>query len=228
MCGRFAVGDPEVDLWEGWLEISGAATAGPEPIWPEPNWNVAPTQIAAILVANEGRRMVTARWGLIPRWWRKPLSEMKASTFNARSEEASQKPMFRDAWRVGRCLVPALGYYEWSGKKGAKTPWFVTLERNTPGICFAGLWAEATVDGALLRSFTILTCAAGKATQHLHPRSPVILDEQDWEEWLSAEGSEPPMSAPPDGRVRVHEVDARVGNVRNNGPELIEPVGLGL
>jgi len=63
--------------------------------------------------------------------------------------------------------------------------WFISMERNTPGICFAGLWARAEVDGALLESFTILTCPAGTATRDLHPRQPVILAEAAWADWLA-------------------------------------------
>ncbi len=223
MCGRFAVGDPDDALWAEWL---GTDAPGP---WPEPNWNLAPTQTAAIVTGAAAPRVQRlARWGLVPRWWSKPLAELKASTFNARSEEASAKPMFRDAWARARCLVPALGYYEWSGKPGAKRAWFVTLERNAPGIAFAGLWAEARVEGEALSSFTILTTAAGQATRHLHPRSPVILAEADWEGWLSGAAGPELMRPPEDARVRLWEVDARVGKVRENGPELIARAGLDL
>lgn len=223
MCGRFAVGDPDRAAWAEWL---GTEEEGP---WPTANWNVAPTQTAAIVTgAAPPRAQRLARWGLVPRWWSKPLKELKAATFNARSEEAHKKPMFREAWARGRCLVPALGYYEWTGKPGAKRAWFVTLERNAPGVAFAGLWAEAVVDGAPLTSFAILTCAAGEATRHLHPRSPVILDPADWAGWLSGAEGAGPMAPPPNARVRHWEVDARVGAVRENGPELIARAGLDL
>jgi len=217
MCGRFAVGAPEAEAWEEWLGLSE------RPPLPEPSWNVAPTATVAILRVEGGaRRLDLARWGLVPHWWRRPLAEMKASTFNARSEDAAHKPMFRDAWRRGRCLVPALGYYEWSGAKGAKTPWFVTLKTNAPGICLAGLWAQAEIEGAALLSVTILTCEAGAATRHLHPRCPVILEEADWPRWLTP-GSEARdlMRAPPDDRVDYWPVDRAVGNTRNDGPGLI-------
>jgi len=227
MCGRFAVGDPEVAAWEGWLE----APMPDADARPAPSWNVAPTDPALILALDrEGaRRIRTARWGLVPHWWKKPLAEMKAATFNARSEEAAEKPMFWTAWQHARCLVPALGYYEWTGKAGAKQPWFISMERNTPGICFAGLWARAEVDGALLESFTILTCPAGTATRDLHPRQPVILAEAAWADWL-AEGDPEGrlMQAQAQERITWQMVDRAVGNTRNDGPELIEPIGLGL
>ncbi len=227
MCGRFAVGDPDRAVWAEWLGTEGE---GP---WAPPNWNVAPTQEAAIVTDERGpgggRVQRLARWGLVPRWWKKPLGELKASTFNARSEEAAGKPMFRDAWARARCLVPALGYYEWTGKPGAKRAYFVTLQGNAPGVAFAGLWAEARVEGERVVSFTILTCPAGPGTDHLHPRAPVILDPSDWAGWLERR-AEPGglMRAPAAGRVSVREVDPRVGRVSENGPGLLEPVGLDL
>ncbi|MEM6489742.1 MAG: SOS response-associated peptidase [Pseudomonadota bacterium] len=249
MCGRFASAliagaagtadwlrierdAPPPDWLDDWVGDAdrpalAVAPAGP---WPAPSWNVAPTQRVAIAVpgatAEAPRRVLAARWGLVPRWWRKPLAELKASTFNARSEEAAGKPMFRDAWARARCLIPAAGYYEWTGKAGAKTAWFISAESNRPGLAFAGLWAQATVDGQKLVSCTILTTAAGPATAHLHPRSPVVLEEADFEAWLGF--GEVAMAPIPDARTRVHEVDAAVGRVANNRPGLIEPVGLGL
>ncbi|MEM6677067.1 MAG: SOS response-associated peptidase [Pseudomonadota bacterium] len=246
MCGRFATGliaghldtadwlDIERDApAPDWIETGDfsldAPPAGP---WPRPSWNVAPTQPVAIVIAGREpgapRRLRTARWGLVPRWWSKPLSELRASTFNARSEEAAAKPMFRDAWKTGRCLVPALGYYEWTGKAGAKTPWFVAPQTNRPGLCFAGLWAQATVDGAPLTSVTILTCAAGAATKALHPRAPVALASDCWDAWLSGSAGVELMHPWPDERTTVHEVGRDVGNVRHDRPDFIDPVGLGL
>lgn len=220
MCGRFAIGLITEPDWSDWLGLSVAAD------WPKAGWNVAPTQTVGILRrTDEGREIARARWGLVPHWWKKPLSEMKLATFNARAEEASKKPFFRDAWAHGRCLVPTIGYYEWTGPKGAKTPWFITRRRNTPGFCMAGLFARAEVDGAPLLSFTILTTMAGEATRQIHPRSPVVIEEPDWETWLSAATAGHELMRPiRDDQVEMWPVSRAVGNVRNDGPELIEPV----
>ena len=230
MCGRFAVGDARGgtrgDLrgedWADWLGIDRDSP------WPAPSWNVAPTAEAAIVgEGKRGRGLVKARWGLVPHWWKKPLAGFRATTFNARSEEAAAKPMFRDAWRRGRCLVPAIGYYEWSGDAGSKRAFFISPTGNAPGFCMAGLWALAQIGGETLLSFTVLTCPAGAATRHLHPRSPVILAEADWERWLTAGSDAANLMRPAaDDRVDLREVGPAVGNVRNDGPELIEPVGL--
>jgi putative SOS response-associated peptidase YedK len=224
MCGRFAVGDTRGQDWADWLGVDR------ESPWPEPSWNVAPTQTAGIVgQGKEGRSVALARWGLVPHWWKKPLAEFRATTFNARSEDAAEKPMFRDAWKRGRCLVPAIGYYEWSGKAGAKRAYFIRVKGNAPGFCMAGLWAQAKIGGETLLSFTVLTCAAGPATRHLHPRSPVILRDAEWDHWLAAGSDAARLMHPAeDDLVDLREVDPRVGNVRNDGPDLIEPAGLSL
>lgn len=225
MCGRFAVGDPKGTDWAGWADWLGIDRDSP---WPAPSWNVAPTQIAAIVgQGGKGHGVALARWGLVPHWWTKPLAEFRATTFNARSEEAAEKPMFRDAWRRGRCLVPCIGYYEWSGRGGgAKRPFLIGLGSNAPGFCLAGLWAQARIGGETVLSFTVLTCAAGAATRHLHPRSPVVLAEADWDLWLTPGSDAADLMRPaPDERVRLVEVGPEVGNVRNDGPELIAPLG---
>lgn len=223
MCGRFAVGDTRGDDWADWLGIDGDSP------WPAPSWNVAPTQMAGIVgQGKRGRSLVQARWGLIPDWWKKPLAEFRATTFNARSEEAAGKPMFRDAWRRGRCLVPAIGYYEWSGKPGSKRAFYISLKGNAPGFCMAGLWTQATIGDAKLLSFTVLTCPAGEATRQLHPRSPVVLSAADWQRWFTPNADVADLMRPAaDDRVDLREVGPAVGNVRNNGPELIEPAAMG-
>jgi putative SOS response-associated peptidase YedK len=229
MCGRFAIGDTNGTDWRDWLLIE-PEIEWPGPSWPSARWNVAPTDPVGIIRLRDGRREpAVARWGLVPHWWRKPVAELKASTFNARAEEAAEKPMFRDAWAARHCLVPAIGYYEWAGAKGARTPWFITMRRNTPGIHFAGLWAAARIDGEWLLSCSILTTAAGEATRHLHPRSPVVLSEEAAEAWLRGPADAGALMRPiPDDRVEMWPVDARVGQVRNDGPELVERTELHL
>jgi len=223
MCGRFAVGDTDGTDWADWLALD-PEFGWPPPDWPTGRWNIAPTQQVGIVVAKDGRRRAgPARWGLVPHWWTKPLAEFRLTTFNARSEEAASKPAFRDAWARRRCLVPAIGWFEWIGEKGAKQPYFITIERNTPGFFFAGLWARTTIEDRDIVSCTILTTAAGQATRHLHPRTPVVLDEDGAVAWLAFERGAELMHAPEDARVRLWPVDRAVGRVAEDGPEVIEP-----
>jgi putative SOS response-associated peptidase YedK len=90
---------------------------------PQPHYNVCPTDTIDAVIERDGRReLVPMRWGLVPSWWSKPLKDMRVATFNARAETVTDKPMFREAFRRTRCLIPASGYYEWhdspAGKQG--------------------------------------------------------------------------------------------------------------
>jgi putative SOS response-associated peptidase YedK len=109
MCGRFTQHYTSSDIRD-FLDLWG------EPRNLQPRYNIAPTTMVDVVRHDaEGRReMVSMRWGLIPRWWSKPLSEIPA-TFNARVETVAEKPMYREAYRRHRCIVPVSGFYEWTG-----------------------------------------------------------------------------------------------------------------
>lgn len=89
--------------------MSGAATA-----IRFRRFNVAPTTTVPILRMSGRSREVelaAARWGFVPHWWKE--AKPPKTSFNARLEEAASKPMWRDALRRSRCLIPAEGWYEW-------------------------------------------------------------------------------------------------------------------
>lgn len=184
-----------------------------------PNYDCAPTQDAPIVrLEGEGRVMSLARWGLVPFFWKKPLKEMKFSTFNARCETAASAASFREPWKQRRCLVVAEGYYEWNGPKGSKRR-FCFRPADGPLFTFAGLWDSVTVDGEAITSFTILTCPPGEKAGQYHTRMPVILDGAGRERWLDPGADpEPLCTAASDAAIDVYEV-ARQGR----GPELFEP-----
>ncbi len=62
--------------------------------------------------------------GLVP-FWAKEIGNF--STFNAKSEEADKKPMYREAFKSKRCLIPADGFYEWTtnSQGGGRDPWHI-------------------------------------------------------------------------------------------------------
>jgi SOS response associated peptidase (SRAP) len=71
------------------------------------------------------------RWSLVPAWWKKSPKEVPAR-FNARAEAVADKPMFRTAFKERRCIVPASGFFEWIGEKGAKQPHLFTAADGSP------------------------------------------------------------------------------------------------
>lgn len=204
MCGRFI--DPNLRGTE--LELSQIK------IDPFPRrFNIKPTQ-DVMVVPSDPAKAALARWWLVPSWHKGDLRDWKATTFNARIEDAATKPTFRAVWKHGRCLVPAGGYYEWTGDKGHKQPHAILSAGNEETLWFAGLasrWQD-------LLTCTILTRAATDAVAAIHHRMPVILDADERDAWLSGADT-PDLGAT--ARLRSHPV-ARFG-LHDDGPDLIEP-----
>lgn len=228
MCGRFF---RHGVTWQEYRDAL-AITVPDDVAAPAPAYNVAPTQIAPVVRrAPEGeavpvgtRELAPARWGLIPSWWSKPLSDMKGPTFNARSETVAHKPFFRGAFRHKRCLVPASGFYEWTGPRGKRTAFAVSV-RNRRWFCFAGLWDRAMIDGSQIDSFTILTTTPNDLMAGLHTRMPVILRPEDHDRWLDPSQPVGDLFEPFETEaMHAWPVSSAVGNVRNQGPQLIEEV----
>ncbi|ULO23776.1 SOS response-associated peptidase [Methylocystis sp. SB2] len=166
------------------------------------------------------------RWGLLPSWWKKPLSELP-STFNARAEKVGEKPMFRSALKSRRSVIPASGFYEWTGKAGSKTPHNFSAPSCAP-LAFAGLWetwrdpeSDARVDSA-----TIIVGPANEWMSRFHDRMPVIIDWNDTNAWLAGGDPGPLLRAPPEDALQEWIVSPRVNRsgVGDNDEALIEQI----
>jgi putative SOS response-associated peptidase YedK len=133
-CGRFTQHYTWQEVHE-FLSVFGAARNL------QPRYNIAPTTSVDVVRRDpEGRReLVSMRWGLVPFFWKKSLKEVPA-TFNARVETLADKPMFREALQRRRCIIPASGFYEWTGAKGDKQPHLFTAADGSPILALAGLW----------------------------------------------------------------------------------------
>lgn len=235
MCGRFAVGKISWAEYRRWLELTrGAAPASNLP----PRYNVAPTDSAPVAYqAEDGRRIDEMRFGLVPEWWDKPVREMKFSTINARSETVQDSRLFQRAFRSRRALIPVIGFYEWTGEKGNRQPWFITTkpiarvlkgeaeEAEPPFFCLAGIWERANVDGDDRLTFSILTGPPNDLVGKLHNRMPAIIAAEDWEAWLDPACEDPKalIAAHPAGDMDCWPVERAVGNPRSEGEMLILP-----
>ena len=83
-------------------------------------------------------------------------------------------------------------------------------------------------DSPPLLSCTIITTDAPGEFAEIHDRMPLVVPERDWDRWLDPDApvDEELLACPPDVRgIRMREVSTLVNNVRNNGPELLEPAG---
>lgn len=203
MCGRFV--DPNLRNTE--FDLSQIR------ITPLPRrFNIKPTEPVYV---SRGEGLELARWGLVPGWHRGALSDWRASTFNARLEEAAEKPSFRGPFRHGRCLIPAGGYYEWTGTRSPKQPHLFMGAGNEATLWFAGLvshWQE-------LLTCTILTRAANESVAPIHDRMPVILNGGERVIWMAGG---PARDLGAGVRLNHHPV-ARFG-LRDEGESLIEPL----
>jgi len=178
----------------------------------EPRADIRPTNRAWIFRPVDaqnpaaGVEPVQARWGLVP-FFAKAIDKRFLCT-NARSETVATTPSYRDPFKRRRCLIPADGYYEWTGEKGKKTKWLFTRADGRP-MMFPGLWDSATIPNAegvpeRLESFTMLTCAPGPDQAAYHDRQPVILEREDWPTWLDlAADVAPLLKGSPAGGITV-------------------------
>lgn len=219
MCGRYAAARPAEDL---------AASFGIRPDDVEQtlpaDWNVAPTKQVPVVLVREGRRVLTAaRWGLVPAWAADPA--IGGRLVNARLETAASKPAFKAAWAARRCLLPADGWYEWSaGPGGRRLPWFLADAGGRP-LALAGLWETwRDAEGRALLTCTVVTGAAPPDLAAVHDRAPVVLPAGLWERWLDPAGPAPAgLSPTAPGTVVARRVAEHVGDVRANGPQLLDP-----
>jgi putative SOS response-associated peptidase YedK len=222
MCGRYVLEAPE-DLSER-FQLRQLAIQLPH------TWNAAPTNRLPVIVENqEGEREAQLmQWGLIPRW-AKPGDKKALAPINARAETITEKPMFRNLVKRNRCLVPANGFYEWKNLGDHKQPYYITVP-DDPLFAFAGLYESFTNDeGEETSTYTIITTEPNELMSTLHNRMPVILHPQDEEEWLDPEVTDPlqveRLLVPyPADEMEAFPVSRKVGNTRNDGPDLIEPI----
>lgn len=217
MCGRYLLTAP-VDALAALFGFENRPNLAPR-------WNIAPTQAAAVIrpaqtADGPGRRLDLLRWGLVPPWSKDPKAG--PPLINARGETVREKPAFRDAFRLGRCLVPADGFYEWRGKGKEKQAFYA----RPPGtVAFAGIAAAWRRGDETVESFAILTTDAVGAIADIHDRSPVVIAAGDFARWLEAapDAAAGLIRPPPADLFDVVEVDGRVGDVRQDDPGLTEP-----
>jgi putative SOS response-associated peptidase YedK len=230
MCGRYV--SPEQAAIERFWHI-GRQNNNPL----HGRFNVSPSAIIPMLRLGEAGalELVAARWGLIPFWWKE--AKPPRLTFNARSEEAATKPMWRHPAARARCLVPALGWYEWKEVERldpatgevtkAKQPYFLHWQ-DAPLIAFAGLMSHRTVDDHSEFSCSILTRDAVGSAATIHSRMPIVLANDTQGKWLDPALTDAAKAIELARQNAVadfvyHAVNPRMNDARTEGAELIEP-----
>ena len=205
MCGRY-VQTKRARYYARLLAKLREAEARPE------TWNLAPTTCS--MVVRQELKEITADWLS----WGFLSMRVAARPINARVETAASKPVFRDAWKGRRCVVPADGWFEWREENRRKQPYFLRRKDGEP-LFFAGLWADQT--------FAILTTAADGDLARIHDRRPLALgvdESRDWIERVPQSEGSLVAKAVPAHEIMFHRVGVQVSSPRNDGPELITEI----
>lgn len=222
MCGRFT-------QHYSWSEVHAFLGMLGAPQNLRPRYNIAPTTWVDVLrlnVAGE-RELIRMRWGLVPSWWKKPLHDLP-STFNARAETVAEKPMFRSAFKSRRCIIPASGFYEWTGERGSKQPHLFTAADGSPVLAFAGLWEKwrnpQTGDDVL--SCTVIVSEPSRWMESYHDRMPILLQPDQFDRWLSDKMPAADLHPAAEHRLREWPVSPQLNRTGygDEDPTIIEPL----
>jgi putative SOS response-associated peptidase YedK len=226
MCGRYAStksSDYLVSLFEALDESDGAIVA---------DYNIAPTDPVPVVrttrrpeaAPSGGRVLSVARWGLVPPWASSPAGA--ARMINARAESVATSKAYAQSFAQRRCLIPADGWYEWRRSATGRQPYFMSASDGSL-LAFAGLWSTWGTGPSRLLSCSILTVAAAGALAAVHDRMPLVLPPSLWARWLSPGDASGLLTGGGEeyaAGIAVRPVGPAVGDVRNDGPELIREV----
>lgn len=224
MCGRYTITSPGQVI----AEVFGVD----EPVELAPRYNVCPGEDVPVVRTRHGaddRTLDLLRWGLVP-WFAKEPGPA-GRTINARAETAATSPMFREALRRRRCLVPADGFFEWHGERGKRTPKQPFYLHPPDGglIALAGLWERwKSPDGQRIESCTILTTTPNARVAQIHDRMPVVLPRDAWSTWLDravqdVERVQELLVPAPDDALVVEPVSTWVNDPKHDDPRCLAP-----
>ena len=214
MCGRFTLRARLNDLL--------AEIGLQEALEYAARYNIAPTQQAPIVIGGHAK---LAKWGLVPTWAKD--TKIGNNLINARADGVADKPSFRHAFKRGRCLVLADGFYEWQKLGKAKQPYFIHRKDNRP-FAFAGLSERWSKGETPLDTFTIITTEPNALMSPIHDRMPVILPTEAYGRWLDPEFQDKTellsLLCPLAGDFLIAEpVSTLVNSPKNDVAQCVEP-----
>ncbi len=220
MCGRYSfVASKEKTQKQLGIKIQGVL---------QPNYNIAPTNMAYVIAGDKPTDVQRMVWGLIP-YWSGEIAAGGGNLINARAEGIAAKSSFRMPIRQRRCLVLADSFYEWSVYGKQKLPHRI-LFSDAAIMPMAGIWDTwERSDRQIVHSFSIITTQANEDMQEIHDRMPVILTSNEEQQlWL---GNDTELNTAlnllkplPNGLLRIYPIDAAINNVAANSPDLHKEV----
>jgi putative SOS response-associated peptidase YedK len=245
MCGRYASVPSRAELLERFVvdESNADELRGQD-------FNGTPTKENPVVIARvrqdagedaePARELRAFRWGLLPFW-----ADLKvgAKMINARAETVHEKPAYRRAFKSQRALIPVDPFYDWfetdqiseKTKKPLKQP-FALRPSDGSTLSLAGLyevWYDKSLadddPNRIVPTYTIITTTATDSVGRIHDRMPMAITPDHWAEWLDPRNHDVDqlrglMTPPADGSLDMYAVSKAVNNVKNNGPELLDPL----
>ncbi|MBN8235970.1 SOS response-associated peptidase [Halobacillus kuroshimensis] len=220
MCGRYTLLAEEAEI----LREFGIS----RPIHGyEPRYNIAPgQQVLAVIHDGREKRAGLMKWGLVPSWSKDPKIGYKM--INARSETAHEKPSYRKLMSRKRCLIAADSFYEWKKTGSGKQPLRIQPEDRTL-FAFAGLWDQWKGGGEPLYTCTILTQEANEDVAPVHDRMPVILPQDQQDDWIipvqwEAHQAKEFLDQLTMDDLSMYEVSTHVNSAKNEDEACIRPL----
>ena len=226
MCGRFVQYQGIAD----YLEVLGSD----RPILsgydnqPIARYNVAPgTRVNILHGDNQGLRIDAIHWGWAPFW----AKGKRPDPINARVETVTTGKFFKQLWPNSRALVMADGWYEWvkdPNNPKKKQPYFIRLKSQAPMFFAALAQVHVGLEPHEGDGFVIITAASDQGMVDIHDRRPVVFTPNSVQAWLDSGIGEEQAGklamecSQPAEDFEWYPVDVAVGNVKNQGPGLIE------
>jgi len=219
MCGRVTQFSRHEEVLR---DLGGVAPGLP------PRYNISPgTPLLCARREQGALKVEPLAWGFIPAWAAPDGREEGHA--NARAEGIFDRPTFRDAARLRRCVVPIDGYYEWKTEGRQKIPYYFRAADGGP-LALGGLWSlQVRPDGQMRRTLCLVTVAPNREAGEIHGRMPVLLTGPRRAAWLAERPFAPVdfaalATTAPDRSLLVRRVSAEVNRVACDEPSLIEPV----
>lgn len=218
MCGRYTLAKPD------WFEHDfGTSFATLADAVRRPRFNIAPGQMVLAVTRPAGAARVaeTMKWGVEAPWKGGP-----PQMINARAEKLSKSRLWKSMLETGRCALPADGFYEWrkpDQKGGRKQPFWFSRADGEPFL-LAGLFREPSE--AEERHCVVITVEPNELVEGVHDRMPAMLHPDRVDDWLAGDVDDALQALVPfdSTQMSARRIGSGVGNVKNDGPDLIEPV----
>jgi putative SOS response-associated peptidase YedK len=211
MCLRYALVESDI-MEELGIEDSRVAFV--------PSYNLALTaSVPVIREVAKVRTLESMEWGFYS-----PRDQQRIG--NTRLDTVYEKPMFADAFKMRRCIVPASCFYEWRKEGRERYPMKITV-RDRKGFALAGIWRESVNHAGTVKVCSICTTEPNELVTPIHNRMPVILAPEMIAAWLQDRELTPAeyeaVKRPfPGDQMAAEEVDRYVSNVRNQGSKCWE------